>query len=128
MDIKSFKTKVFGSFTARQLVCVVISAVLDLIVFLCIIYPQNIPVRPAIFALAILDVPILAFTVEPMGIPMEVYFRDVWLRNLLAPVKRKAISGPPPALKITYPNSELKKSKKRMKKARKKNPEFRAYK
>lgn len=128
MDVRSYKAKLIGPFTTRQLVCVVIAVLIDAVLFFAILHPFNVPAKPAIFALVFVDVPIVAFTLEPMGMPMEQYLRSVLIRSFIAPTKRKAKSSLPKSQPTFYTKKERKVSQKRMKNLLKTNPELKAYK
>lgn len=128
MDVRTYKAKLIGPFTTRQLICVSIAAALDAFLFLVIINPLNIPVRLAVFALVLIDVPILSFILEPMGLPMEKYIRNVLIRSLIAPTKRKAKTSLAEASSKRYSLKEIKASKKKMKKLLNTHPEYKPYK
>ena len=112
MDVRSYKAKLIGPFTTRQLICVAIAVCIDALLFFCVIQPFHLPVRLSVFGLVFIDVPILAFIIEPMGIPMEKYIKNVLWRNLIAPTKRKAISSLPNK-KTVYTSKEQKASQKK---------------
>ncbi len=131
MDIRSYKAKLIGPFTTRQLICITLCVILDIMAYFFVISPLQLGLRPAIIVLTLLDVPIMAFTIEPMHMPMEQYVRHVLLRSLIAPVKRKAKSDPkliPTMRDPVYTKQELKQSQKRMRGLLKEHPEFHAYK
>lgn len=128
MDVRTYKAKLIGPFTTRQLICVSIAAALDAFLFLVIINPLNIPVRLAVFVLVLIDVPILSFILEPMGLPMEKYIRNVLIRSLIAPTKRKAKTSLAEASSKRYSLKEIKASKKKMKKLLNTHPEYKPYK
>ena len=73
MDIRKYKSKFIGPFTTRQLICGIIAGCLDIVLYFLIVEPLGISLRPAIFLLVLVDCPILAFTIEPLGMPMETY-------------------------------------------------------
>lgn len=128
MDVRSYKAKLIGPFTTRQLICVTIAVALDAFLFLTVINPLNIPVRLAVFILVFLDVPIVAFIAEPMGLPMEKYIKKVLIRSLIAPTKRKAKTSITAIHSAKYTAKEVKASKRKMKKLLKTHPEYKAYK
>lgn len=128
MDVRSYKAKLIGPFTTRQLICVAIAVCIDALLFFCVIQPFHLPVRLSVFALVFIDVPILAFTIEPLGIPMEKYIKNVLWRNLIAPTKRKARSSLPCKKPAVYTSKEQKASQNKMKKLLKTHPEYKAYK
>ena len=129
MDIRKYKSKFIGPFTTRQLICGIIAGCLDIFLYFLIVEPLGISLRPAIFLLVLVDCPILAFTIEPLGMPMETYLTSVLLKSFLAPTRRKAKDDN--VMKNegkTYTAKERKASKKKMKKLEKTNPEYRAFK
>lgn len=128
MDIRQYKAKFVGPFTTRQLVCGAIAICLDIILYFVAVEPLGIGIRAAIFLLVLVDCPILAFTIEPLGIPMETYLTSVLLKSFLAPTKRKAKDDILPSTGKTYTSKERKASKKKMKNLIKTNPEYRAFK
>lgn len=128
MDVRAYKAKLIGPFTTRQLICGVISAILDVVLIFTVVRPMGIGIQTAIMGLVLVDVPILAFILEPLGMPMESYLKHVLLRSLIVPTKRKAISQVPLPKDTVYSDKDLKRSQKAMKKAAKTHPEFRAYK
>lgn len=128
MDIRSYKAKLMGPFTVRQLVCGVIAALIDAVLFLGVLRPLGIGLKTSIILLVLVDVPIMSFTMEPHGMPMEVYIRRVLLRSFLAPSKRLAVSSLPRPKQLEYTKKEIRKSKKRVKQLSRKQPNFKAYK
>lgn len=128
MDIRSYKAKFIGPFTTRQLVCVAASACVDAALYFAIAKPLDVPIRLAVFVMALIDVPILSFIFEPLGMPMEKYVKDVLLRALMAPTKRRAKGEVGEKKARTYTSKEMKASKKKMKKLVKTHPEYKAYK
>lgn len=127
MDVRSYKAKFIGPFTTRQLICVTISVIVDLIFYLLAAGPLGIPIRLTVFIMVFLDCPILAFIMEPLGMPMETYLKRVLIRSFLAPVKRRAKSCIAVTEKKEYTPKERKASKKKMKKLLKEHPEYKAY-
>ena len=128
MDVRSYKAKLIGPFSTRQLICITIAVALDAFLFLAVITPLNIPVRLAVFVLVFIDVPIVSFIVEPMGLPMEKYIKNVLFRSLIAPTKRKAKTSTTVMHSTKYTAKEVKASKKKMRKLLKTHPEYKAYK
>lgn len=128
MDVRSYKAKLIGPFTTRQITCITITACVDLLAFFTIITPLNIPTRPAVFFLACFDCLILTFILEPNHMPMEQYLKNVLLRSLIAPTKRKAASPGLDPVTPVHTSKEVKTSKRKMKKLLKKHPELKAYK
>lgn len=91
-DIRKYKTKMIGPLTMRQLICVAIMGVVDIILYSLVIYPFELSTEFTIYGLILIDVPIGAFGwIEPQGLPLEIYLKDVVLRSFIAPAKRKPV-------------------------------------
>lgn len=91
-DIRSYKTKLIGPFTMRQLACIAVMGVVDIILYSLVIKPFQLPTEFIIYGLILIDVPIGAFGwIEPQGLPFERYLKDVLLRSFIAPAKRKPL-------------------------------------
>lgn len=127
MEIRSYKAKLIGPFTTRQLVCGAIAAAIDAILCFSVIIPFGINIKTAIVGLIVIDLPIMAFTLEPQGITLEKYLRHVLFHSFMAPTKRKAISQLPMKRDPVYTKKEIKQSQKKIKKLIKKHPEYKAY-
>lgn len=128
MDVRTYKAKLIGPFTTRQLICVSAAVCLDALLFFGVIHPLGLPIRLAVFGLVFVDFPIIAFIAEPMGMPMEKYLKNVLWKNLITPTKRKAKSSIPEPKAATYTSKEQKQSKNKMAKLIKTHPEYKAYK
>lgn len=128
MDVRKYKAKLIGPFTTRQLICLTICIAIDIVFYLLLAGPAQIPVKITVFILVVIDCPVLAFTLEPLGIPMEKYLKNVLLRMFLAPIRRKAKSPVPVPETKPHTSKEIKESKKKMKKLIKTNPEYKGYK
>ncbi|MCC2254571.1 PrgI family protein [Ruminococcus sp. CLA-AA-H200] len=90
-DIRAYKAKLIGPFTARQLICLAIMAASDILLYSLVFVPFDLTGDFMIYALIFIDIPIAAFGwVEPQGIPLEKYLKSVLLRSFLVPTKRKA--------------------------------------
>lgn len=119
-DIRSYKTKLIGPFTMRQILCVAVMAAVDFILYALVIRPFQLPAEFIIYGLIFVDVPIGAFGwIEPQGLPLEKYLRDVLLRSFIAPVKRK----PQRVLYKEQVNAEKPKSRKKKAKKNQNEPE-----
>lgn len=125
MDIRKYKTKIIGPFTLRQAICVGISIFIDLMFYLFIYSSLDLSINFLIYTVIIIDIPIMAFSFDHNGIPMEKFVYGFIRNNILAPVKR------------TYKNSfddefevnEVKLSDdSTIKKKLKNKPELKAYK
>lgn len=127
IDIRAYKAKLVGPFTTRQLICIVISGLLDILIYFTIISPLGISLKIGIFIMIFADFPVLLFTVEPLGMPMEKYIKSVLLKNLMAPIKRKAANSLFEETSGEYTPKEIKESQKRMKQLIKTHPEYKPY-
>lgn len=88
-DILQYKTKLIGPLTARNIICLVIIFIVDFFLYQTIVKPFDLSMETLIYGFLFLDIPIAAFVIEPMGMPMEKYIKNVLIRSLLAPVFRK---------------------------------------
>lgn len=128
-DVRSYKTKVIGPFTTRQLLCFGAAILLDVSIFLFIhITGFNMSMTTAFYGLVFIDLPILAFMIEPQGMPMEKYLKNIILPGLMRPNKRKAEN-------LLYEQQKMreltkKEKEERLKKIKhigQKNPELKPY-
>ena len=114
-DIRAYKTKLIGPFSGRQLICIGIMLAVDFLLFQLIILPMELPLEFVIYGLVFIDVPIGAFGwVEINGMPLETYIKEVVLKMVLAPAKRK----PKHIIYEEKTNIPDKKAKKKKKKAK----------
>lgn len=127
-DIRKYEAKAVGSFTLRQVICVLLALMLDFFLFKFVLEPLNTSIDSMVYIYIFIDVPIVAFIIKPQGMPMEQYLRDVELRYLIAPVYRKAKNVVIKKNKKVYTSKQLKESEKRLKEEIKKHPEYIAYK
>lgn len=89
-DIRSYKTKLIGPFTGRQLICIGIMLVVDFLLFELVILPLNLSLNFVIYGLVFIDLPIGAFGwLEINGVSLEVYIKDIGIKTFLSPAKRK---------------------------------------
>lgn len=90
-DIRSYKTKIIGPFSLRQLICLVVAILVDGLAYLIISSMGiKLSMNLVIYGVMFIDLPILAFIIEPQGMPMEKYIQKVLLTGFLKPSKRKA--------------------------------------
>lgn len=124
-DIRVYKTKVIGPFTLRQTVCVILAAGVD--VLLCIFFfrRMGIALDIAFPFFVLIDTPILLFTREPYGIPMEKYLVNVLWKNIVKPTRRKEITKLYDRVE-SFSARDCKRSKKRVKKMEKFYSEYKA--
>lgn len=127
-DIRVYKTKVIGNFTLRQVICIVLCFVIDFAAYKFIIKPLHAPIEAIIYVAIFLDVPILAFSQEKMGMKMEDYLKSVFHDNFLSIKTRR-----PECMLIEEKNEKrlTSKEKKKLNKEReaygKKHPDLKAY-
>lgn len=124
-DIRKHKFKL-GALTIRQLVCVMISIAVDAFILMVAggIHEQSgDSIQMLIFLYVIVDLPILAFTLEPQGVRMEVYLKQVLFYALFAPSKRINSHS----FKSKDKKPKQKKSKKELVAMLKEHPEYKAY-
>jgi hypothetical protein len=127
-DIRVYKSKVLGPFTLRQVICLAVAIAVDCILYFGIFSVFNLSINFLVYAVIFVDLPIFAFTVEPLGLPMEQYLHKVLLKQLLAPTRRKIKTqmSTPVAIKMT--DKEKKKHKKKLAKEFKAHPEMKPIK
>ena len=92
-DIRAYKTKLNSCpFTARQLLCIGVMIIVDFMLYNLVVIPLHLSSDLVIYGLIFIDLPIAAFGwAEVSGMPLEIYLRDVVLKQFLAPMKRKSI-------------------------------------
>lgn len=126
-DIRSYKTKIVGPFTARQLIVVVFIVALN-ILLVSLLY-QYIAIDIFIYILLILDLLLSVFAFDFQGIPLSKYIMQVGYRVFLFPTKRKQKSR---SNRTPDNIQELKKTKEKNKnniaKLSKTHPEYIPYK
>lgn len=125
-DILKFKTTLIGPFTARQTVCISITASVELIYYsLLKQLPVSISLDSSVGMGFLLAMFIMAFgIIEPFGMPLEKYLGNVVLLGILAPKKR--VYRTECFLHIRKPKRELKKRVFTSKEL-KKNPDYIMY-
>lgn len=125
-DILVYKTKIIGSLSFRQLICVLICVVVDAFLYF-VLSMFHLPSEIFITFGLVIDILIMMFSVPHQGMYLEVYFKEVILWNINAPSIR--LSG----RKVETVNRIKDKEKpmtdkKRMEKLLKIHPEFIPYK
>lgn len=127
-DIRSYKTKIIGPFSLRQLIAVAFTLAVDLGLYNFIFRPMEIPNEWLIYAICFVSLPPLAFGfIEIMGMPLEKYI-TVWFYTYMTILffdKRKAEN----VVERKMPDkTEDKKNKKKItKKEMMEHPEYHAY-
>ena len=127
-DIRSYKTKVVGPLTFRQLICGTITVVVDLILWFLIFKDMNMSPRLIISIGALIDLPILAFCFSVNGMPMETYVKVIYTLNFKYPMKRRAEKCLREEYKPALSEKERRKRAKELEAKYKINPEFKPYK
>lgn len=113
-DIRVYKTKIVGPLTGRQMICLALMGVIDLILYKLVITPYELPREFIIYGLIFIDLPIAALGwIEPQGMTLEKYIWNVVVRYLLSPAKRKpkCMIYDPAHGKKTPNNGKLKKKR-----------------
>lgn len=128
-DVRSYKTKILGPLTLRQIICIVVAGIFDIILYM-IATSMNMKLNAemVIYSLIFLNLPIFAFMLEVQGMTMEKYIKNVLLDSFLKPSKRKAEN-------LLYEDQKLKPLTKKELKARekkissvaRKNPELKPF-
>lgn len=91
-NILTYKTKVIGPLTLKQLICFIIVGAMDFLVFVTILKPLQVSEEIMLYVWMLVDIPILLFGYyEPMGLPLEKYLKMVYNTALLAPKYRKNV-------------------------------------
>lgn len=128
-DIRVYKTKILGPLTIKQMVLFIVAVVFDFMIYNLILKPMQFPPDIIVYVFILINVPILALSTDPYGIPMEKYLATIIHYNFLSPQKRKAknrIKRKNPIQAVTA--KEKKKIQKEIKKELPEHPEFQAYK
>lgn len=88
-DLTQYKTKVFASLTARQLVCVSLATLVILIVYFAICKPFGLSKQTAIYVCMIPGMIPLMFMFSMNDMPLEKYLKTLFKWNIFLPAKRK---------------------------------------
>ena len=88
-DLKKYKDKMAG-FTIRQILCIAISTVIDVMLWSYVFKYINVPVNYKIYITIVCDLPVMAFIAEPSGMKMEKYIKHVIVRGFTYPRFRYA--------------------------------------
>lgn len=128
-DVRSYKTKILGPLTLRQVICVVVAGIFDIILYMIATsMDMKLNAEMVIYSLIFLNLPIFAFMLEVQGMTMEKYIKNVLLDSFLKPSKRKAEN-------LLYENQklkpltkkELKEREKKISSVARKNPELKPF-
>lgn len=120
-DIRKYKTKILGPLTIRQIICIAIAILVDILFYTLVYRPLDLSINFLVYAFTFIDVPILIFTLDVNGVPMEKYIKKVFFNAFVVPRKRKSSHKMSEDKKIT-PTDE-----KTLKKKKKDNPEIKSY-
>lgn len=116
-DIRAYKTKLIGPFNGRQLICIAVMAVVDIMLYNFVVVPLHLSTDLIIYGLMFINLPIAAFGwTEVSGMPLEVYLKEVILKMFLAPAKRKPVHIIYQTKNVEDTHVKKKKRKKNMKK------------
>lgn len=127
-DIRKYKTKVIGPLTLRQIICVLTAVVVDFILYLIIHNLTNLSIDTMILCLILVDVPIIAFVLSPLNLPMEVYLKEVLIPNFIYPTKRKVKRTVVERKTLKTNDKDKEKREKEVKRLMKEHPEMKPYK
>lgn len=129
-DIRSYKTKIIGPFTLRQLLCIIVAAIVDILIYSLISFMEiKLNATMIIYGVIFINLPILAFIIEPQGMPMEKYIQSVLLVNFTKPSKRRTeVLLYEDQKKDALTKKELKERMKKVASIGRKHPELKAYK
>ena len=89
-DITKYKATLVGPLTTRQTICVSITAVVEILYYYIAkaVFP-NLTINTMIGFGVFLAIPIMAFAlIEPFGMPLEKYLKNVFMLSVIAPTKR----------------------------------------
>ena len=90
-DIRAYKTKIIGPFSLRQLICLIVAAIVDgFVYFGTQAFGIELSINMMIYGVIFIDLPIFAFMIEVEGLPMEVYLKEIILKQFTAKTKRTA--------------------------------------
>ena len=123
-DIRTYKTKIIGPLTLRQLICITCAGSLDLFLYSGILSSLHLDREVLFYALILIDLPILLFITEPEGMPFEIYLKEVVFRMFFFPRYRRIQTILIP--KNTAARKE--RPKRELKKLKRLHPELKAYK
>lgn len=127
-DIRNYKTKIIGNLSFRQIICVAIAVIVDIILYFSLFKYVNLSPKVIIYIIILIDVPILAFIAEPYGMSMEVFLKTVIVKNFIWPTKRKYKTKLKDKKKITMTDKEKKIHNREFQRKLKLYPEYKAYK
>lgn len=127
-DIRVYKSKVIGPFTLRQVICLAVAIAVDCLLYFGIFSMFDFSLNALIYVVILVDLPILAFTIEPLGMPMEQYLHKVLLKQFIAPNRRKTETKLTTPLASHMTDKEKKKHQKQLEKKYQEHPDMRPIK
>lgn len=125
-DIRKYKGKAIGPFSLRQILCGSITAIVDFGIYRLILKNMDISMDAKMFILCICAIPIMSFALEPYGMKMEVFLRDVVYKSFVFPRYRKNETDLKATPKFNT-KEEQKQHEKEYRNKIKKNPEWRMF-
>ena len=128
-DIRSYKTKIIGPLSLRQLICLILAVILDgLAYFVAQSLDIKLSINLIIYGVMFLDLPILAFMIEVEGLALEVYLQKILFKQFSVKTKRVAETriNTKPELK-PMSKKELKNYQNKQKSIQRKHPELKSY-
>lgn len=87
-ELRTIKTKLIWIFNLRQIILLFICVAIDFLVLTVLSATTGVSTDMLIYLIVLIDLPIMGFCVEPGGMTMESYIKQVLLRSLTAPKKR----------------------------------------
>lgn len=92
-DIRAYKTKVIGPFTLREGFCIFLMIITNILLYSLVIRPSDLPIEFTIYVFIFTCLPFAALGwCEVAGMPLEKYLKNVILRMLACPTRRKVSS------------------------------------
>ena len=124
-DITTYKTKIIGSMTIRQLVILIAVIGIDTFLYTVFFMDKDLSMEVLMYGATFIDLPLLLFMFEVQGLPMEKFLVQVFVCNILAPTKRRYKCN-----QIEVHKNQMKKNDKKRKKINRtslKNKKITAY-
>lgn len=123
-DIRQYKTKILGPLTLRQLICITIAGVIDVILYMTVLKHLSMDIEITVYSLVFLNLPIFLFMTEPQGLKFEVFLKEVVFKMFFYPRYRRPVT-------VINPNQPVCKDirpKKETKRLMKEHPQLKRYK
>lgn len=93
-DIRAYKTKVIGPFTLREGFCIFLMIITNILLYSLVIRPSDLPIEFTVYVFIFTCLPFAALGwCEVAGMPLEKYLKNVILRMLACPTRRKVSSS-----------------------------------